>query len=90
MFPSKKSVGPAAEFAFLHPEVGAPSSLSLSPAALLAVHHQTSGFLEVPCPALMRPDFFLTYKIIGVYDNSFTMSQLEKCNNLVQEAEKSS
>lgn len=37
----------------------------------------------------MRPDFFLTYKIVVTDDDSFTMSQLQKCNNLLQEAGKS-
>lgn len=44
MFPSKNPVCPVAGFAFLHPGVGARSSPSLSPAALLAVRHRSSVF----------------------------------------------
>lgn len=38
---------------------------------------------------LMRSYFFLIYKITGTSDNSFTMTQLQKCNNLLQEADRS-
>lgn len=38
----------------------------------------------------MRPDFFLICKITGTFDNSFTMAQFQKCNDLLQEADKSS
>lgn len=31
----------------------------------------------------MTPDFSLTHKIMGTYDNSFAMSQFRKCNNLL-------
>lgn len=46
-------------------------------------------FGDISSSSHMRPDF-LNYKIIVTYDDSFTMSQLQKCDNLLQEAEKSS
>lgn len=38
----------------------------------------------------MRPGFFLLCKITGTSDSSFTMAQLQKCNSLLQGADKSS
>lgn len=74
--------------AFLHRGFGAQKSTSHSPIDLLSVLPQTSVFGDTLTNPHIRPDFFFIYEIMSAYDNCFKKLQLQKCNNLLKEAEK--
>lgn len=84
--PLQRTVFPEARFPFLYPEVWAWNSPSLSPCLLYVIRLLVFGDILFSSHETW---FFLICKITGTFDNSFTMAQFQKCNDLLQEADKS-